>query len=495
MTDRKSARPEEKSQCALGLDAAVAADMLDRDPWDSEAQAFVEHAGSCSACGRAMQTWALLREAWRADVERDEQYTRAGSERRLAALWPRRTGVPWPSAVAATAAAAVVAAWIASPRRLPAPVPRETPGTQANAAVSTTNATPTPPPATVRSTRTLVAVRSCPACGGLVAGESMTEREDVVVPRGATLYLNWGVDAIALVDATSGVDVMGPAVVRAKKEEGDVALMLQSGTAQAHVVHGGEVATAFAVTRGTDSTWVVAARDRSTRIKVACGEVEVRTGAVREVVHAGETLDALADGRLVSPIVSVAEMTLPGSPLRRARALASPLEAGPTISVPEPQAVVDSERRKGDSDNAPGERRDLGQSSEEGRGRERASFELAELELARRNTEHARSLLAPLLDSVDPSLAGDAAFLLSGSMSTPRERLEVLDRYLAMPRPSPYSEQAQVERARALLESGQQAAARAILQTLRAEPNLPLVARAGLVRIERALHQASPSAP
>jgi hypothetical protein len=224
--------------------------------------------------------------------------------------------------------------------------------------------------------------------------------------------------------------------------------MLESGTAQAHVVHGGEVETALAVTRGTNSTWVVAVQDGRTRIKVARGEVEVRTGAVREVVRAGETLDALADGRLVRPIVSVAAMTLPGSPTREALPAAS-----------------------------------------SGGTRERASFALAELELAQGKADDARFLLAPLLDSADPSLAGDAAFLLSGSMSTPRERLDVLDRYLAKPRSSPYLEQAEVERARALLEAGQEADARAIVRTLRANPNLPVVARAGLVPIERALQR------
>jgi hypothetical protein len=330
----------------------------------------------------------------------------------------------------------------------------------------------------------------------------MSEREDVVVPRGATLSLNWGLDTLALVDAASGVDVVGPAVVRARKcatggatagEGGDVALMLQAGTARAHVVHGGEVETAFAMTRGTNSTWVVAARDGSTRIEVARGEVEVRTGAVHEIVRAGETLDALADGRLVAPRVSVADMTLPRSPARRALPAASPLEAARTISVPERHAVADGGLREVDSDNAAGAPGDRGPSSEDGRTRERASFELAEVELAHRNRGHARSLLAPLLDSADPSLAGDAAFLLSGSMSTPRERLDVLDRYLATPRPSPYLEQAEVERARALLEAGREAEARAIVQTLRAEPDLPLVARAGLVRIEGALHRAPPA--
>jgi len=84
-----------------------------------------------------------------------------------------------------------------------------------------------------------------------VAGESMRIRESVVVPEGATLSLNWGTDGMALVDAASGVDVVGPAVVCAKNGEGDTALMLESGTAQADVAYGGEVATAFVVT-GTE---------------------------------------------------------------------------------------------------------------------------------------------------------------------------------------------------------------------------------------------------
>jgi hypothetical protein len=201
---------------------------------------------------------------------------------------------------------------------------------------------------------------------------------------------------------------------------------------------------------------VVAVQDGRTRIKVARGEVEVWTGAVREVVHAGETLDALADGRLVKPIVSVAAMTLPESPAREALAAASSLEPAPAISDAELQ---------------------------------RASFARAELELAQGQADDARILLAPLLDSADPSLAGDAAFLLSGSMTTPRERLDVLDRYLAKPRPSPYLEQAEIERAGALLGAGQEADARAIVRTLRANPNLPVVVRAGLVRIERALQR------
>jgi hypothetical protein len=318
----------------------------------------------------------------------------------------------------------------------------------------------------------------------------MSERENVVVPKGATLSLNWGIDATALVDAASGVDVVGPAVVRAKNDQGEMALMLESGTAQAHVVHSGEVATAYAVTRGTNSVWVVAMREGGSRVKVARGEVEVRTSAVSEVVRAGETLDALADGRLVAPAGAVAATTLLSPPANVALSAASSFEPSPAMSDAERRAAANEALRRGDSDRATGALRDLLQASKDTGTRERAGFELAELELARGKTEDARSLLAPLLDAADPSLAGDAAFLLSGSMSTPNERLEILDRYLAKPRISPYLEQAQVERARALLEAGRENEALAVVRALRAEQHLPLVARAGLARLERALQRA-----
>jgi hypothetical protein len=409
-----------------------------------------------------MHAWELVRGAWKAEIDRDEQYARAASERRLTALWPRRAGVPWPLALVAAATAALAAAWIATPRRPPPPAPRETRAARVNAPLDAPAATPSPTPhaiaAAARSNRNLLVVRSCAACGGLTAGESMSERGNVVVPRGTTLFLNWGIAATRLVDATSGLDVAGPAVVRADTDEGNAVLVLESGTAQAHVSRSGEVATSFAVTRGTNSTWLVAAGGSRTRVKVARGEVEVRTIAVRRVVYAGETLDAMADGRLVALAVVAAPARQ--SPARDEVPRPFSLEPAPTVSDAEPQMTG-----------------------------ERASFALAEFQLAHGKTDAARLLLAPLLDAADPSLAGDAAFLLSGSMATPRQRLDVLDHYLAKARPSPYLEQAEIERARALLEMGQKDGARAIIRTLNSKPNLPFVVRAALARIERAMEQ------
>jgi hypothetical protein len=97
--------------------------------------------------------------------------------------------------------------------------------------------------------------------------------------------------------------------------------------------------------------------------------------------------------------------------------------------------------------------------------------------------------LWPLFDAPDASLAGDAAFLLARSSTTPRERAEILARYLSKPRPTPYREQAMVERAEALLSSGDESAGRAIIRALRAERKLPPVAETGLVRLERSLQR------
>ena len=262
--------------------------MLGRYSGDLEVQAFAEHARSCSACRRATQAWELVVGAWKADADCDQQYTRAASERRLAALWPRRTGVPWPLAVAGAATAALAAAWIASPRRLPAPAPRETPVAQVNAPSDVPTSIPTPH--SIAGTVWLHAYtprRACVHCvrRGLAAGEWMGERGNVAVPLGATLSLKWGTDGL-LVDAASGVDVAGPAVVHAKNDGGDAALMLESGTAQAHVVHGGEVETALAVTRGTNSTWVVAVQDGRTRIKVARGPASATARSANSCVPA-----------------------------------------------------------------------------------------------------------------------------------------------------------------------------------------------------------------
>jgi hypothetical protein len=75
-------------------------------------------------------------------------------------------------------------------------------------------------------------------------------------------------------------------------------------------------------------------------------------------------------------------------------------------------------------------------------------------------------------------------------MKTPRDRAEVLAKYLAMAPPSPYREQAQVERGVALLEGGDAEGARTVVRALRAKNDLAPVVRSALLRLERALASA-----
>jgi hypothetical protein len=216
-------------------------------------------------------------------------------------------------------------------------------------------------------------------------------------------------------------------------------------------------------------------------VTVERGEVEVSTSTQRALATTGQILVALPDGRLeTSPVFG---LRAPAAP-----SLEGALEA-PTIDASLPAATLLSARdalRSGDRPGAADAFRRLAQSSTDRRERERASFALAEIELADQKTDDARSLLSPLLDASDPSLAGDAAFLLARSAASARERAEVLERYVARPRPSPYREQAEVERARALVEAGDAARARMIVRGLRAG-GVPAVVEAGLARVEQAL--------
>ncbi len=119
--------------------------------------------------------------------------------------------------------------------------------------------------------------------------------------------------------------------------------------------------------------------------------------------------------------------------------------------------------------------------------RERASFALAEIDLSRGAVDDARARLYPLVHAGDPSLAGDATFLLARSLSGPRDRAELLARYLAGGPPSPYRQQALLERADALRSDGDVVRARAIALELRQDPNLPAIVRPGLEALEARL--------
>jgi RNA polymerase sigma-70 factor (ECF subfamily) len=117
----------------------------------------------------------------------------------------------------------------------------------------------------------------------------------------------------------------------------------------------------------------------------------------------------------------------------------------------------------------------------------RASFALAELELARGAEADARARLEPLVLSRDASLAADAVFLLARASGSPRQRAAVYASYLAHGPPSPYREQALVDEALALLDGGDAAAAGALAAEVRNGAHVPEVVAPSLVRLERRL--------
>ena len=117
--------------------------------------------------------------------------------------------------------------------------------------------------------------------------------------------------------------------------------------------------------------------------------------------------------------------------------------------------------------------------------RDQAEFQLAEIELARGDTARAGARLDALSRSRDPALAADAVFLQARAKHSPRERAEAYARYLAGAPPSPYREQAMVERGSALADAGDIAGARAIVTALRGQATLPEVVHSALEGLER----------
>jgi hypothetical protein len=120
---------------------------------------------------------------------------------------------------------------------------------------------------------------------------------------------------------------------------------------------------------------------------------------------------------------------------------------------------------------------------------ERATFSLAELELARGATSDARALLHRVQRARDPELAADAIFLDARATPDPSARAELYGAYLAGRPPSPYREQALAERGLALAASGDMNGAAACASMLRAELEVPSVAAAAFSRLERALER------
>jgi hypothetical protein len=497
--------------CALGFDADHVARALEGDARAldvDDAAAFRAHLPGCAACRRTAAALVSARGVWKRALDHDDAFALHGREQRLTSAEgvPRvRGGRLGLLLLGAATGALVVSGWLALGRppsmplaRAPvspgdavtmtAPSPRAPSPLTLPSASAATLAPPRPldgpAPAAERAPpiETLVAARACHACarGGVSggaprdvgAGAVIGGDEEVAVARGSTLVLSWSLQG-GLVDPMSSVDVEGPATVHAVAAEragGSPAILVARGVAHAQTNEPRELRTDLARTRADHAAWRVDARADRTRVEGVLGEVRVDALGVARgsiTVHAGEVVDVLRDGRTV-PVSRVA-----------------PPRAAPRASVASDLwEASEAALRAGDRAAAEAALRAL----LSGRGpspvHERASLRLAELELARGDRASARARLLASMHAEEHSVAADAALLLARAQPSARDRADVWRAYLATSPPSPYREQASVERASALVDLGDREGAEAIASALHAAASLPDVARAGLSRLD-----------
>jgi hypothetical protein len=463
-------------RCALGFDADHVARALSGQLSADRRAMFEAHLEGCAGCTRTATALGRARGVWKRAIERDDAFALHAREQRLTSAEgvPRVRAGRWSvMLLGAATGALLVAGWFAiHPRAMTvatAPAPTES---------VAPSAIPQPPPPVPSAApiETVVAARACRTCARgdrakpheVTAGAVLAREEDVDVAPGATLVLSWSLQG-GLVDPMSSVDVEGPATVRATGAQGSPAILVERGVARAQTNERRELRTDLALTRGDHAAWRVDARADRTRIEGSLGEVTVEgLGAARGtiLVHAGEVVDVFRDGRTV--------------PVSRTAAKAVARASGETDLWEASEEAL----KRGDRAAAETSLRALIERRGPSSVHERATLRLAELELARGDRDAARARLEVSMHARERSVAAAAALLLARSQPGPRDRAEVWREYLGTSPPSPYREQASIERANALLDVGDRAGAQAIATALHAARALPDVARAGLARLD-----------
>jgi hypothetical protein len=427
---------------------------------------------ACDAC----RARALAAGIWREERDRDEAGAREAAERALLARWPPapRRWVGNVVAACAVAAVGMLAVDLGMRRAATGESPAvasgsaqvdASPGAGIASASARTSAPGVVPAGSGARPHApaVVAAAECRRCAWQVPaapGVALPQGERVDVPAGEHLLLGWAIDR-GLVDPGEGVDVDGPADVRLDAGDGggdaQTALVVERGRAHVRAKTERAVGGALGTSWGADAEWTIEQRPDRMRVAVAQGEVFLsRAGEAPVVVGSGRTVDVLRDGRTVDAADTGGEPT---------GATASVLAAGPSpMAAATPVNAAPGGDAAGD----------------------RASFLQAELDLKAGRVDKARDRLEPLLRSHDAPLAGDAAYVLAQAAATPAARADVLARYLATDPPDPYRSQATAERARALCEAGDPAAARALLAHV-GGGDLPTVTRGAVARARACL--------
>jgi hypothetical protein len=419
---------------ACGFDADLVASALGGElPADASERAL-SHLAGCRACRESAAVHERARHAWRASIDLDDACARDRRERRLMNGRPKRR--PRVSAFLQVAASAalggmVVALWL-GPHRAPrgseeasrATAPpvtvSEAPRPRVVAPTLPAIAPPTAAPTTNAAPTQLVMTRTCATCRGpeptLGAGATLPAAP-VDVPSGATLVLGWAMGQGA-VEAGKGIDVIGPARVRALDGP---ALFVERGAAVADATRGAEVRSAFVRTRGTDASWRIDVSGDRTRVEVLRGEVVLEAGgAPARTLRAGDRVD------LAKP---------PPKPTITAAVTAPPVPPAPSVHPREALDAALARLAAGDDD--------------------------------------AFRRLDALIVGADEDVAFEAATAAARGARKNAERAVIWRRYLQRSRPAPHADVAMATLANVLFDIGASVEARVVVEAATARPSVP----------------------
>jgi hypothetical protein len=415
---------------ACGFDADLVASGLNGELSADASARLEDHLASCRVCRAAAAVHERARRAWRTSIEVDDSRARDLRERRLMNGRPKRRPRVSPFLQVAASAALgglAVALWLGPHRAVE---PRAAAPQSVGVAPTVTPAAPPSAPSAAAPAAPkraqLVMTRTCAACRGAEpssAGHALPSGS-VDVPSGATLVLGWAVGQGA-VEAGTGIDVIGPARVRALE---GAALFVERGAAVADAANRAEVQSALARTRGTNASWRVDVNGDRTRIEVIRGEVIVQApGAPERTLHAGEHVDLAAR----APAAPTASTPIAAS--------AAPPAAAPiALPAPSPREALDAA--------------------------------LARLAVG---DEEAFRRLDALIDGPDEDVAFEAASAAGRAARKNSERAVIWRRYLRRVRPAPHADVAMATLANVLLDMGAPVEARVVVDAAAARPPVP----------------------
>ncbi|HSO34613.1 MAG TPA: hypothetical protein VLT33_18895 [Labilithrix sp.] len=401
---------------------------------------------------------ARAKSAWARAQQEDDLTSRAASEERLIAAWPRPRVLPARAfALGAAAAACLAALGFVALRGTPAPaVP-----VASTSVTSPPPATTAPPAVTAESlpsARAVVFAGACPECrvdgAGVEPGVPVTIGKSVSVPRGARLTLGFALPG-ALMDPLVGVDLEGPAAAIAADEH---SITLERGSARFRGLRDVTLSVPGARMVGEGATFTVSIDGRGvSHVSVEKGRLVV-TSLATEQARTLETGGALEIGAAEEPVA-------------RAPAAAAPATPSPAATNEATDAVASARAlfHDGERGLARAQLTALARSPDVSVAR-RASFTLAEIEMADGQREKGRERLLALATCPDVRLAADASTLLARTEPTAAARAETWARYLATSPPAGYRERALLERAEALFDAGRPRDANEILSELRTLP-------------------------